>query len=361
MIITVGLVVGVVTGAFAQSGPGRALRHRAVEQQRSVGAAVGLTRCAYAVRRAADADRDVRAPSATSRRRPNCRRRSWPAPTGPTAGPGQGHGHGSPAVRVKDARGRLLRRRWSRSSSGAALFRQQAGRPLIPASTMKLLTSAAALSLLGPEHTFTTSVVSPKRGQIDPGRRRRPLPGQASPRADTFPRAGLGGRPGQEHRDGPAQGQDHDGPAGLRRRPVRRSGLEPDLAERLRRPGDPGLGAVGGRGPARRPDPPVRERATRPGRPPTAFAAALRKQGDPGHRGRPSQAPRDGRPGGQRLLDAAGADRRAGADGQRQRRAPRCCSGRWRWRQARPGSLGRGQPGGPGRADQARGCGATAR
>ncbi len=50
--------------------------------------------------------------------------------------------------------------------SGKVLFAHNATRGYIPASTMKLLTSTAALSILGPEHTFKTSVVSPKRGQI---------------------------------------------------------------------------------------------------------------------------------------------------------------------------------------------------
>jgi len=50
--------------------------------------------------------------------------------------------------------------------SGKVVYAHNATRGYIPASTMKLLTSTAALSILGPEHTFTTSVVSPKRGQI---------------------------------------------------------------------------------------------------------------------------------------------------------------------------------------------------
>ena len=90
-------------------------------------------------------------------------------------------------VRVKNSQGRL-----SGSvlevTSGTAVFRQQAGRALIPASTMKLLTSAAVLSVLGPDHTFATSVVSPKRGQLI-------LVGGGDPylmtkrsKADTFPR-----------------------------------------------------------------------------------------------------------------------------------------------------------------------------
>ena len=50
--------------------------------------------------------------------------------------------------------------------SGRTLFAHNAKTAYIPASTVKLLTSAAALSILGPERTFDTSVVSPKAGQI---------------------------------------------------------------------------------------------------------------------------------------------------------------------------------------------------
>jgi serine-type D-Ala-D-Ala carboxypeptidase/endopeptidase (penicillin-binding protein 4) len=50
--------------------------------------------------------------------------------------------------------------------TGKVLYAHNATRGYIPASTMKLLTSTAALSILGPEQTFKTTVVSPKRGQI---------------------------------------------------------------------------------------------------------------------------------------------------------------------------------------------------
>ena len=50
--------------------------------------------------------------------------------------------------------------------TGKVLYAHNPTRPHIPASTMKLLTATAALSILGPEHTFETSVVSPQRGQI---------------------------------------------------------------------------------------------------------------------------------------------------------------------------------------------------
>lgn len=50
--------------------------------------------------------------------------------------------------------------------SGKTLFAHHAGQAYIPASTMKLLTSTAALSVLGPEHRFRTTVVAPSAGRI---------------------------------------------------------------------------------------------------------------------------------------------------------------------------------------------------
>jgi serine-type D-Ala-D-Ala carboxypeptidase/endopeptidase (penicillin-binding protein 4) len=50
--------------------------------------------------------------------------------------------------------------------TGKVLYAHNATRAYIPASTMKLLTSTAALSILGPDHTFKTTVVSPEPGQI---------------------------------------------------------------------------------------------------------------------------------------------------------------------------------------------------
>jgi len=50
--------------------------------------------------------------------------------------------------------------------SGEALFRHRAGSPSIPASTLKLLTATTVLSLLGPDHEFTTRVVRAGNGRI---------------------------------------------------------------------------------------------------------------------------------------------------------------------------------------------------
>jgi D-alanyl-D-alanine carboxypeptidase/D-alanyl-D-alanine-endopeptidase (penicillin-binding protein 4) len=69
------------------------------------------------------------------------------------------------AVRVKDVKGS-----YSGAvidvASGKLLFNHSAGSPHVPASTMKVITSAAALTLLGPDHRFATSVTSPRSGQI---------------------------------------------------------------------------------------------------------------------------------------------------------------------------------------------------
>ena len=50
--------------------------------------------------------------------------------------------------------------------TGKVLYAHNATQAYIPASTMKLLTATAALSILGPDHTFKTSVISPTRDQI---------------------------------------------------------------------------------------------------------------------------------------------------------------------------------------------------
>jgi serine-type D-Ala-D-Ala carboxypeptidase/endopeptidase (penicillin-binding protein 4) len=68
-------------------------------------------------------------------------------------------------TRVKDAQGT-----YSAAvvdvGTGATLFQHEANRARIPASTLKLATGAAALSALGPDHTFETTVVSAKPGEI---------------------------------------------------------------------------------------------------------------------------------------------------------------------------------------------------
>jgi D-alanyl-D-alanine carboxypeptidase/D-alanyl-D-alanine-endopeptidase (penicillin-binding protein 4) len=54
----------------------------------------------------------------------------------------------------------------ARLSDGRVVYRHGTG-PVIPASTMKLLTSVAVLQALGPAHRFTTSVVTtPRSGRV---------------------------------------------------------------------------------------------------------------------------------------------------------------------------------------------------
>lgn len=52
------------------------------------------------------------------------------------------------------------------ADTGKVLYEHRAARGLVPASTMKLLTSGAALTALGPEHRFSTRVVQSRRGQV---------------------------------------------------------------------------------------------------------------------------------------------------------------------------------------------------
>ncbi len=80
--------------------------------------------------------------------------------------------------------------RVSQLADGAGVYRHGSG-PVTPASTMKLLTTVAALEELGPEHRFTTSVVAtPQSPRIvlvgggDPLLARSPVPGAYPARAD---------------------------------------------------------------------------------------------------------------------------------------------------------------------------------
>jgi D-alanyl-D-alanine carboxypeptidase/D-alanyl-D-alanine-endopeptidase (penicillin-binding protein 4) len=52
------------------------------------------------------------------------------------------------------------------AATGKALYEHRAGKPMTPASTSKLLTTSAALHLLGPQHRFRTLVVAGKSSQI---------------------------------------------------------------------------------------------------------------------------------------------------------------------------------------------------
>src|SRR4029453_17042293 len=81
---------------------------------------------------------------------------------------------GSPPAQAKTD-GQPFRPIMDLLTSGRTLH---ATRGYIPASIMKLLTSTAALSILGPDHALRTSVLRPQTRPDHSGRWRRSLPCQ---------------------------------------------------------------------------------------------------------------------------------------------------------------------------------------
>ena len=203
------------------------------------------------------------------------------------------------------------------------------------------LTSAAALTLLGPEHVFTTEVVRAGAEQDRPGRGRRPLPDSRAPAAGAAGRAARcrrwrrpPRRPCAEGRASP-RSPSTTTPRCSPARPGTRRWPEP-----LRRPGDPRLRALGGRGPAR-PGCPRARGSSDPARAAAkAFADALREAGHRRHPDR-GRVPARAHPAGRASRRPRWSRSSSAAAGQRQRRAPRCCCARSRWPRTGP-AAGRG-------------------
>ena len=138
-------------------------------------------------------------------------------------------------------------------ATGKVLWSQHPGQPQTPASTTKLVTSAAALAALGPDATFTTKVVRGATqnsvilvGGGDPTLAVHPFPAGQYPRPATL--ASLARQTAQVAQ---GQGPEHGQPR-LRRHPLHRPRPRPRLAGRLRqhRQRHPDLRPRGGPGTA---------------------------------------------------------------------------------------------------------------
>ncbi len=202
--------------------------------------------------------------------------------------------------------------------TGKSLFNHRAGAAEIPASVNKLLTSAAVLSMLGPEHRFTTSVVRSGKKQIilvgggDPYLASKTTsstyPARASV-ADLAKTTAVALK--KAKRTSVTLGYDAGLFTGPAWNPTWPSGYGDQVTPTSALWVDEGRLAGGSPGP-RTSDP--------AGQAAQAFAAALRKQGIKVTDIAKADAEQGRPPDRRRLLHAAGADRRAGADDQRQRR-----------------------------------------
>ena len=210
------------------------------------------------------------------------------------------------------------------AASGTVVFAHRAGHPSTPASTLKLLTAAAVLSALGPEHRFQTTVVSAEPGRIvlvGGGDPYLEAPGQPEPpSARGEPRASLAALArstgDQLKRDGVrtvSLGYDASRFSGPSWNPTWPKAYADQVSpvsalwvnEGRRAPGG---GVVGGRV-----DDPAKVAAQ-------AFAKALGGRGDRRHRGDQGAGAPGCASGGLGVLDDPGPDRSARPDEQRQRR-----------------------------------------
>ena len=121
------------------------------------------------------------------------------------------------------------------SCRAARVVYRHGARPVTPASTMKLLTTTAALEALGPDHRFTTHGRArrrPRGGSCWSAAATRCSAAAARRRTATYPARADLDDPGPRDRRGAAAAGRAPGPARLRRLAVHRPGGQPALASR---------------------------------------------------------------------------------------------------------------------------------
>lgn len=158
MIICVGVVAGLVSGAFAALLDGG---RSATDPRSRDGSSTLAPSSSPSTPTASPVPSSSASPSATAAAPSPV---LVPAPSGPPPNASLLAARVA-GVRVPDAQG-LTTAAVVDVGTGAMVFRHRVDEERIPASTLKLLTAGAALSMLGPAHTFRTTVVSPRAGEI---------------------------------------------------------------------------------------------------------------------------------------------------------------------------------------------------